>query len=129
MSESTSEDFSDSDSDQEKVVKPQKKAAVEIKRKPNEKQKKLKKKNRDSSDDDSDNSNEEEQPEKKRKTLRDYLNEKVRKSKYSQSPLTSTIINIVYFRLNELLCRKQLSKPPLKLKRFKTQQAIPSSIR
>lgn len=75
MSESTSEDFSDSDSDVSQDEKPKQKAVPQGKRKVQKKQQ-----DSDSSDDDSDGDDEVEakpQPVKKRKTLQDYMNEKV----------------------------------------------------
>lgn len=83
MSESTSEDFSDADSDVSQEEKPTNKKVAE-----NGKRKVLQKKKgqEPDSDDDSteDDNNELEtapQPVKKRKTLQDYLNEKVNKYK------------------------------------------------
>lgn len=83
MSESTSEDFSDSGSDESPEEKPNKKVAENGKRKVLQK-----KKGQETDSDSSDDDNELEtaaQPIKKRKTLQDYLNEKVNKFKFEPS--------------------------------------------
>lgn len=90
MSESTSEDFSDSDSDVSQDEKPKQKAVPQGKRKVQKKQQ-----DSDDSDDDSDGDDEAEskpQPVKKRKTLQDYMNEKVSSAvEYSSSVLLTSL--------------------------------------
>lgn len=74
MSETSSEDFSDSDSDVSQDEEPEK-TVENGKRKVLEK--KSKAKNTEDSNDSSDDQESAPQPVKKRKTLQDYLNEKV----------------------------------------------------
>lgn len=78
MSESSDDNFSGSESDEQPVEKPTKNGKSQKSRLP-QKQEKLKQKKRKDSDSDSsdDDEDKQKQPEKKRKTLRDYLNEKV----------------------------------------------------
>lgn len=124
MSESTSEDFSDSDSDVSQDEKPKQKAAPQGKRK-------VQKKQQDSDDSDSDSDGDEEveskpQPVKKRKTLQDYMNEKVRSAvEYSSSVLLTSL----EFTFRPLALHwKKLRGELKRKKRRKDVPAIRSSI-
>lgn len=106
MSESTSEDFSDSDSEvseeeQKSVEKVAEKRKIDDSKDENEKS--------DDSDSDSDEEDSKKAPEpvKKRKTLQDYLIEKVQHKKINVFHLTSIFIYI-FFRLRDKQ-RKKLS--------------------
>lgn len=95
MSESSSEDFSDSESDvsqEQQAIKKVENGKRKVIQEPNSKVKDSPE--TDSSDADGDASDTAPQPVKKRKTLQDYLNEKVRHGNIELLSITSIAIDI-----------------------------------